>query len=81
LVLAHLQAADGAGPALLQLHLALGSWGQACEVAVACADKERVAGNYKVGYGAFVCFASPVHIYGGERMRHTLWGVVWVVFC
>ncbi|KAL4434272.1 hypothetical protein ABPG75_000713 [Micractinium tetrahymenae] len=47
-VLDHLQAVDSMGPALLDLHLALGNAEQACAVAEARAQQEQAAGNYKV---------------------------------
>lgn len=48
---------DAVGPALLELHLALGNAEQACAVAVARAQREQAAGNYKVPWGVG-CWAS-----------------------
>lgn len=44
----HLQAVDGLGTALLDLHMALGNTDQACAVAEARAKQEQAAGNFKV---------------------------------
>ena len=42
------QAVDGTGDALLELHLALGNDELACGVALAGAEREQAAGQYKV---------------------------------
>ena len=54
-VLEHLQAVDGMGAALLELHLSLGNHEQACAVAVARAQQEQAVGNYKVSLPADYC--------------------------
>lgn len=61
------QAVGGTGPALLDLHLALGNVEQACAVAESGAQQEQAAGNYKVGGQGLAAGGS--HVWAAVRVE------------
>lgn len=78
LVVEHVKAAEGVGPTLLQLHLALGQAEEACAVALARAAKEQAEGNYKARGGRVVVGGWQLGGWAAVAWVGSSWVAVWL---